>query len=183
MFNSRNKNGFPAMKRLALIAVAASLALGACATQPTVYQAAAGPKAVGYSEYRIEPGRYRITFRGGPGAPAGYVTDLAIRRAADLALQDGYEWFRVSDRFLQGEADHGPQVSLGVGGGSGSWGGGGYYGHHSGTSVGLGVGTSFNLGGGPAVSATLEVLMGKGPKPQGADIYDARAVQSMGART
>ena len=37
--------------------------------QPTLYQAAAGPQAVGYSEYRIEPGRYRITFRGGPGAP------------------------------------------------------------------------------------------------------------------
>jgi hypothetical protein len=170
------------MKRALLISLVAGLALSACPAQPTVYQPAAGPSAVGYSEYRIEPGRYRITFRGGPGAPAGYVTDLAIRRAADLALQDGYDWFRVSDRLLEGAPDRGPRVSVGVGGGSSSF-GGGYYGHHSGSAVGVGVGTSFNLGGGPAVSATLEVFMGKGPKPPGADVYDARAVQSYGART
>jgi hypothetical protein len=183
VFNCRNKNGFPAMKRLALVAVAASLLAGACATQPTLYQPAVGPQAIGFSEYRIEPGRYRVTFRGGPGAPAGYVTDLALRRAADLAVQDGYDWFRVSDRFLEGSPDHGPRVSLGVGGGSSSF-GGGYYGHHhSGSAVGVGLGTSFNLGGGPAVRATLEVMMGKGPKPPGADIYDARAIQSSGART
>ena len=47
----------------------------------------------------------------------------------------------------------------------------------------MGVGTSFDLSGGPAVSATLEVLMGKGPKPEGADIYDAHAVRDYGART
>lgn len=165
------------MKRLALLAFSASLALGACATQPTLYQPAAGPQAIGFSEYRIEPGRYRVTFRGGPGASAGYVTDLALRRAADLALQDGYDWFRVSDRFLQGQPDRGPRVSFGVGGGSMN------FGRHSSTGVGLGVGTGFNLGGGPAVSATLEVMMGKGPRPPGADVYDARAIREYGAHT
>src|SRR5215216_4289660 len=105
------------MKRLLLSALVA-LSLSACATAPTVYQPATGPNAVGFSEYRIEPGRYRITFQGGPGAPPQYVTDLALLRAADLAIADGYDWFRVSDRFLQGRPDNGPHVSLGVGGAS-----------------------------------------------------------------
>ena len=155
------------MKKL-LPAVFAALALTACATpQPTLYQAAAGPQAVGYSEYRIEPGRYRITFRGGPGAPPERVSDYALLRAADLTLADGYDWFRVSDRFMAGEPDRAPRLSLGLGGGNG-----GYR-----SSVGVGLGTSFSLGGGPSVASTLEVVMGKGPKPQGADVYDARGVR------
>jgi hypothetical protein len=155
------------------IPVLAALSLAACATAPTVYQPAAGPTAVGYSEYRIEPGRYRITFRGGPGAPPQRVMDLALVRAADLALADGYDWFRVSERFVEGLPDRGPRIGVGVGGAD--------YGRHS--SVGLGLGTSFSIGGGPASSATLEVLMGKGARPVGADIYDARALrENLGAR-
>ena len=162
------------MKRLVLSALAA-LSLAACATQPTVYQPAAGPNAIGYSEYRIEPGRYRITFQGGSGAPAEQVMDLALLRAADLALADGYDWFRVSDRFMQatGGGSSGPRISLGVGGAD--------FGRRS--AVGVGVGTGFNLGGGGgygggAAAATIEVFMGRGPKPDGVDVYDARAVRS-----
>lgn len=169
MFNLRNKNGFPAMKRLVLSALAA-LSLAACAT-PTVYQPAMRPQDVGYSEYRIEPGRFRVTFRGGDGASAGYVTDLAIRRAADLAIQEGYDWFRVSDRFVEARPGTGPRFSVGVGGGSSSWG------RRSGSSVGVGLGTTFGGGGDMALTATLEVLMGKGPKPPGVDVYDAREIQ------
>jgi hypothetical protein len=161
------------MKQL-IAPLLAALALTACATpQPTLYQAAAGPRSVGYSEYRIEPGRYRITFRGGPGAPPNQVADYALLRAADLAIADGYDWFRVSERFMAGEPDRSPRVSLGFGGGN--------YGWHSGASVGLG--TSFSTGGGPSIASTLEVVMGKGPKPAGADVYDARGVRSsMGQR-
>ena len=161
------------MKQL-IAPILAALALTACATsQPTLYQAAAGPQMIGYSEYRIEPGRYRITFRGGPGAPPSQVADYALLRAADLALADGYDWFRVSERFMAGEPDRSPRVSLGFGGGN--------YGWHSGASVGLG--TSFSTGGGPTVASTLEVVMGKGPRPPGADVYDARGVRaSVGQR-
>jgi hypothetical protein len=156
------------MKRFALCAIAA-LSLAACATQPTYYQAAAGPNAIGYSEYQIEPGRFRVTFRGGPGASPEQVSDFALVRAADLALANGYDWFRVSDRFIrQAAPDNGPRVGLSVGGVS--------FGGHSAT--GVGVGTGFNLGGGPALAATLEVFMGRGPKPPGVDVYDARAVRS-----
>ncbi|RAK51048.1 CC0125/CC1285 family lipoprotein [Phenylobacterium deserti] len=161
------------MKRLLIPAFAAAMALSACATAPTLYQPAAGPNAVGFTDYRIEPGRYRITFRGGGGAPPEQVTDFALRRAADLALAEGYDWFRVSDRMVrQVSAGSGPRIGVGVGGGD--------YGRRS--AVGLGVGTGFNLGPGPSFAATVEVFMGRGAKPPGLDVYDARAIRgSLGA--
>lgn len=154
------------MKRL-FLAAAASRALSACATAPTLYQASSGPQAMGYSEYRIEPGRYRITFRGGPGAPAQQVADYALLRAADLALAEGYDWFQVADRVFRDRPDTGPRIGVGLGGGD--------FGRRGGVS--LGVGTSFNLGGGPAVAFTIEVVMGRGERPRGPDSYDARALR------
>jgi hypothetical protein len=160
------------MKRLIVPALTAlSLSLAACATAPTVYQPATSANAIGYSEYRIEPGRYRITFQGGSGAPPEQVMDFALKRAADLAIADGYDWFRVSDRFMRATGGNsGPTLSLGIGGAS--------FGRHS--AVGGGVGTGLDLGGGNsgASAATIEVFMGKGPRPPGGDAYDAHAVSS-----
>jgi hypothetical protein len=161
------------MTRLILIA-AAALSVTACAGAPTLYQPAQGPQSVGYREYRIEPGRYRVTFQGGPGAPPQQVQDYALLRAADLAIAEGYDWFRVSDRFMEGRPDRGPRVSLGVGGSS--------YGRRSGVGLGVGVG-GMSLGPGPSVASTVEVVMGRGERPRGADVYDARALrQTLGER-
>jgi len=151
--------------------IAATLAgflLAACATTPTVYRAQLGaPNDVGYSEYRLEAGRYRVTFQGGPGAKEAQVADYALLRAAELALRDGYDWFRIADRSTSVSGyDRGPRVSFG--GGSASFGGR--------SSVGVGLGTSFNLGPGPAVSRSIEVVFGKGPTPKDRDAYDARDV-------
>jgi hypothetical protein len=57
---------------------------------------------------------------------------------------------------------------MSVGGGSASFGGR--------SSVGLGIGTSFNLGPGPAYSRSIEVVFGKGAVPKDRDAYDAREV-------
>src|SRR6516164_7347777 len=92
--------GHVAMMKRLLPAAFAALALAACTT-PTVYQPASGPDAVGFSEYRIEPGRYRVFFHGGSGAPPERVMDLALLRAAELTLAGGYDWFRVSDRMVR----------------------------------------------------------------------------------
>jgi hypothetical protein len=127
---------------------------------------------VGFSELRIEPGRYRVTFQGGPGAPEAQVQDYALLRAADLALADGYDWFRVYGRDMGWTGGDGPRIGLGIGGAS--------FGRRS--AVGGSVGTGFNLGGGPAPVATLEVVMGKGPRPSGPAVYDARGVQQSIAR-
>lgn len=156
-----------------ILAALAAISLAACATEPTRYQPAAGARAVGYSELRIEPDRYRVTFQGGAGASTAQVEDFALLRAADLAIAGGYDWFRVTDRFIRQTGYGGSSLSLGVGGAS--------FGRR--TATGVGVGSSFPLGGGPALSATLEILMGRGPRPPGLDAYDARSVRaSVGRR-
>ncbi len=158
------------MKKLLLISFAA-LSLTACATTPTVYQPINTNTAIGYSEIPIEQDRWRVTFRGGPGADPARVADLALRRAAELTVARGYDWFRVTQRYSDGRAGGGPVVSLGAGGAS--FGGG--------SAFGLGGGVGFDLGGGPRVSQTLEILMNHGAAPREPDAYDARAViQSMG---
>lgn len=158
------------MKPLIALSVAAVL-LSACATtSPTLYAAQNAPGGAGYSEYRLEGGRYRVTFQGGPGAPEAQVADYALLRAAELALRDGYDWFRVADRSMRYPAQS-RGSTLSIGGGSGS------YGRRGG--VGIGLGTSFNLGPGPALSSSLEVVFGKGEPPANADVYRARDVVGM----
>jgi hypothetical protein len=109
-----------------------------------------------------------VTFQGGPGAPPAQVQDYALLRAADLALAEGYDWFRVTERMTRENGYSGASLSLGFGGAS--------YGHHSASGVGVGA-EGIPLGGGPALVASLEVLMGKGPRPADPDVYDARGVQ------
>jgi hypothetical protein len=158
--------------RAAAFAVLAALSVAACATAPTRYQPV-GPGGVGYSELRIEPDRYRVTFQGGPGAPPQQVQDFALLRAADLALAGGYDWFRVVDRTTRATGYSGASLSVGVGGMS--------FGRHG--AAGVGVGTGLPLSGGASLQASLEVLMGKGPRPPGEDVYDARGVrESIGPR-
>jgi len=149
-----------------LISAAAALVLAACAT-PTVYGPAATPTAAGFSEMRIQSDRYRVTFRGGSGASAGQVRDLALRYAADVTLREGYDWFRVSDRYIDAAGGNGP--TIGIGGGTSS------YGRSS--AVGIGGGISFPIGGGPRIAETLEIVLGKGALPPGGDAYDARELR------
>lgn len=155
------------MKRLIALTFSAALLAACASTGPTLYGPQTAARGAGYSEYRLEAGRYRVTFKGNPGAPVNQVSDYALLRAAELALRDGYDWFRVADRVTQ-QIGTGGGSTLSIGGGSGS------YGRRS--AVGLGVGTSFNLGPGPAVSSSMEVVFGKGQPPRGADVYDARAI-------
>jgi hypothetical protein len=154
------------MKRLILLSLAA-IGLTACQT-PTVYGPAASASAVGYSETAIEQGRWRVTFHGGSGADAARVGDLALLRAADLTLAQGYDWFRVTDRYDQAQPSGGPYVSLGGGGG----------GFGRGSAVGVGGDVGFDLSGGPKLTRTLDILMGKGAAPADADVYDARQVRA-----
>jgi hypothetical protein len=150
------------------------LALGGCATTPTVYRAASAPGAVGYSESPIENDRWRVSFRGGDGASTQQVGDLALQRAADLTLGKGYDWFRVVQRDVEG-LRYGAKPSFYLAFGGADFGGGGF--------GGVGAGVGFDVGGSSrSVTVTLEVLMGHGPAPQDPDAYDAHAVRrSLGA--
>lgn len=155
--------------RLVLLSLAALLA--ACAPTPTVYgPAAASPSGVGYSELRIENDRWRVSYIGRPGASAQEVEALALRRAGEIALMNGYEWFTLADQRI--ETAGGRQDPVRVSGGLGqTWGSGGF----SGTSLGIGI--SLSPGQSQRAVARLEILTGRGePRPEGA--FDAAAVST-----
>lgn len=78
--------------RLAALVVVASLALGACSTT-TPYQPAVQGGGFGFSEQKIEEGRYRITFRGNSATTREQVENSLLYRAAELTLQNGFDHF------------------------------------------------------------------------------------------
>ncbi len=146
---------------------AACFTLVACAaTGPTAYTAA-DDKGYGYSETRVEENRYRITYRGGGGVPADEVENYALMRAAELSVQNGYDWFHIVSRDVYGEEKGGVSLGAGVGGGS--------YGRHTGVNVGVG-GNLGKVGARAFFTARLEVVMGAGEHPEDGDVYDARSI-------
>lgn len=155
------------MRRLIATTLLAA-AVAACAT-PTAYQPVSAPNGVGFTETQIERDRFRVSFRGGSGASAAQVADYALLRAADLTLGSGYEWFVVDQRYTEqnGSGGGGPRIGVGVGGTD--------FGRSS--AFGVGLGTSFGLGGGPALTTTLEIRLGRGPKPTGFNVYEAAEVR------
>ncbi|MBD7939864.1 CC0125/CC1285 family lipoprotein [Brevundimonas guildfordensis] len=157
------------MKRLAVVTIAASaLALTACASLAP-YGPQMGPNGQGYSEQQIERDRYRVTYRG--VGSAGPVADMALYRAAQLTVDRGYDWFEVTQRWIDGRPDSagGVRPSVSLGAGSSRY--GGY------RASGVGVGLGFDLSGPQPTSTTLEIVMGRGNRPDRREAYDARGVQ------
>ena len=147
---------------------AVAVALAACTT-PTVFAPMTGPSSAGFTETRIEADRWRVTFRGGSDAGPERVADLALLRAAQLTLQQGDDWFRVTQRYGEALPPRGPTLSVGAGSSN--------YGWRGGSSFGVGVG-GIPLGGGPLISETLEIVMAKGDAPKGDPaVYDAHSVE------
>ena len=149
------------------LALAAALALAACATSPPPYTAAPTSVAEGHSEVQIESNRYFVTFRAPGGADLAVLQDYALLRAAELTQQNGHEWFWVDRRTMEGLSRRGgPSIGIGAGGGS--------YGGSGGGGVGVGINIPIGGGGGErARAATLEIRFGQGPKPDDANAYDA----------
>lgn len=142
----------------------AALALAACATAVGTTYAPAGKGGYGYSDTRIEEGRYRITFAGDGATTPDAVEDYALLRAAELALAGGYDWFRVVGRSMDEQEKGGVGIGAGFGGG--------------GRNVGGGVGGNLGkVGARKFYTARLEVIFGKGEKPADAQgVYDARSL-------
>lgn len=81
-----------------LFAVLCALALAACAT-PTPYQSAApAGGGYGYAEQRIEANRYTISFNGNALTEREQVENYLLYRAAELTLDQGYDYFIVARR-------------------------------------------------------------------------------------
>ncbi|MFN3512507.1 MAG: CC0125/CC1285 family lipoprotein [Phenylobacterium sp.] len=88
------------------VALAASLALAgllsACATA-TPYQPNIPGQAVsgGYSDQQIETNRFRVTFSGNSLTSRETVEAYLLYRAAELTVQQGYDWFSVVEREVE----------------------------------------------------------------------------------
>lgn len=82
-----------------VLAVLAAATLSACATS-TPYQpvAQSGPTQGGYSELRLEPNRFRVNFQGNSLTSRETVEGYLLYRAAELTIQNGYDWFAIVDR-------------------------------------------------------------------------------------
>ena len=147
--------------------VVLGLLLAACASAPTPYQAAQG--GFGYSEQQIEESRYRVSFAGNAATTRPTVEDYLLYRAAELTVQTGHDWFEVVDRnTVQEYSGYGGSPEMGVGVGSGG-----------GFGVGLSLPVLGGGGGSGSYTASMDVLVRDGEKPQeNADAYDAFSVIS-----
>lgn len=148
----------------ALTAASFAALLTACVTAVGTDYGPADKRGFGYADTRIESDRYRISFAGDGATSREQVEDYALLRAADLAIAGGFDWFRVISRDVVEEKRGGVGIGAGLGGG--------------GRNVGVGVGGDLGtIGAKPFYTARIEVLFGKGPKPDGPDYYDAKSVK------
>lgn len=142
--------------------------VGACAAGGAAYGPARRLGEPGYAETRIETNRFRVVYQGGAGADPVEVEALALRRAAELTLAEGFAWFVVDER--EGTAPEqgrrAPRIGVGVGGARGGFGGG------------FGGGVGVDLTPRPGARFDLLIRLGRGPTPTDAAgrVYDAQSV-------
>ena len=158
------------------------LGLGGCATQ-TPYQPAEKRGAVGYTETQLTNNRYRVTFTGNSSTPAETVKDYALLRAAELTLQQGYDWFQLANSDNDKRVRSSTSISTGAefpaqtqayqrcGLLSCS------------TTVVSSPSYGFDTGVATTSTATeysssLEIVLGKKPMPNNVETYDARQLAS-----
>jgi hypothetical protein len=93
------------MKTSAALVLFLALGLAACETA-TPYQPSAPGRAGsgGYSEARLEPNRWRVTFTGNTVTSRETVEGYLLFRAAELTLQSGDDWFAMVDRNTERDA-------------------------------------------------------------------------------
>ena len=87
--------------RSAAIAAILALAAGltACATA-TPYQpnVPGQPVSGGYSDYRLDANKFRVTFAGNTLTSRDTVERYLLYRAAELTVAQGYDWFLIAAR-------------------------------------------------------------------------------------
>jgi hypothetical protein len=79
-----------------VVAIGVLALVAACATQ-TPY----GPRGAsnyGYTETRIEPNRFRVSFSGNSLTDQETVETYVLYHAAVLTLREGYDWFEIVER-------------------------------------------------------------------------------------
>lgn len=82
------------MKLSTLLILIVTMITG-CASKPDYRQAENG--GFGYTETKLSDTQYRVHFKA-RGSDKSKAMDYAMLRTAELTLQSGYDWFRVTDR-------------------------------------------------------------------------------------
>ncbi|WP_293904364.1 hypothetical protein [Phenylobacterium sp.] len=87
-------------------ALVLSAGLVACATQ-TPYQpnVRGQPTAGGFSEVKLESNRFRVTFNGNSLTSRETVEGYLLYRAAELTVENGYDWFAIVNRDTDKKVD------------------------------------------------------------------------------
>lgn len=80
--------------------------------EPTPYQPATD--GYGYGEQQIEDNRYRVAFAGSELTPADTVQNYLLYRAAELTLDEGYDYFVVVDRAVERSTSYWGTTDLGA---------------------------------------------------------------------
>lgn len=170
---SMNRTG-----RSLFLAAAASGALlvAGCATE-TPYRPATGQgfNRTGFSDQRIEANRFLVTFAGNTVTDRDTVERYLLYRAAELTLQNGYDYFITVDRQTDRQARTyaTPGAGFGPGWGYGGWGGywgpsWRFYGRPWGGWGPWGGGfNDFDVRTVDRYEASAEIVMGKGAPPSG----------------
>lgn len=117
---------FEKLGRKAMVAalVASTTLVVACATE-TTYRPATGSgfARTGYSDTPLERDRYRVTFAGNTVTDRDVVERYLLFRAAELTLQNGFDYFVMADRDTDRQART-YSTGGGFGPGFGAFGGG-----------------------------------------------------------
>ncbi|MEO0481359.1 MAG: hypothetical protein AAF196_17965 [Planctomycetota bacterium] len=160
--------------RSAVVCVIAGLA--GCVS-PTPYAPAQEDGGYGYSDFRIEPGKYRIVFRGNTSTSRERVENYVCYRAAELAVLDGFDYFVVVDADVEVLSEF---RSVGTGVGVSGFGPGYAYSRRGGFYSGAFYGSAFTASARTQERrrywAAARIEARNGEKPDLPNAYDARAV-------
>jgi hypothetical protein len=154
------------MRAHAVVLGVAMLGMLAGCGQPTPYQPAVD--GYGYSEQQIEDNRYRVTFAGNDLTAADKVQNYLLYRAAELTLDQGYDYFTVVDRNLERSTAYWGTGDMHLGSG--------HFTTRDDFVGGLGF-TTYSARPIDSYTAYADVVMFEGEKPAGdVNAYDARSV-------
>jgi len=175
------------VRRLLTAAAAAAAiggALAGCAT-PTPYGPAVSDSrySFGYRDQRLDADHWRVSFSGNSVTARETVEKYLLYRAAELTVQNGFDWFEATDRQTERHTryygysdpwDYGwgwsPHWRYWGRGGWGPWGGFGGWG---------GWGSSYmDVQEVSRYEAAAEIVMGRGPAPGDRKVFNAREVMA-----
>lgn len=174
------------MRRLLLTAAAiAALGVGlaACETATPYEPAPPGQDHTGYGyrDYKVDNTHWRVTFAGNSLTSRETVEKYLLYRAAELTVQQGYDWFEAADRHTERNTRFigtDPFYAAYGWGWAPYWGYGGPWGWRRWDPWFGGPfwADTVDIQQVSRYEATAEILMGKDPAPSGERVFNAREV-------